>query len=312
MSTRRTLALLGALAALLLLVALPRTPGRGTSTSSPGAAGDRAPSPATAVVGGSGERSHRRGDTEHGGNAALAALQLRLSPALARAYAAAGALLDGRRRDLAGLDPAALAELAHAEELLAVDRPEPGQQQATRAGADAVMSVGGPAGAPGSGATAPAATTATTGARARRQGETPAADAAPATPAAPAAALPDGAVASSLASSARQPIPVSGTGTTKQLLLPDAWLAIPYQPALSQGQPLVIANLSSGAYAISLVGDDFGDVRLDGGLVVPGRYYRINGTATITATSPVGVHIRPLSAVGPYYDQPLQVPSADG
>ncbi len=109
----------------------------------------------------------------------------------------------------------------------------------------------------------------------------------------------------------RQPIPISG-GTTKQLTLPDAWLAIPYQPALVQGQPLVIANQSGGDYAISLLGSDFGEVRLDGGLVVPGRYYRINGAATITSTVPVGVHVRPLTAVGTYYDQPLLLPSADG
>lgn len=311
MPARRTVIVLGALGALALalLLALRLTlASHGAGSAVPATAPGGRP-PCAVAMGGAGERHHRRGD-----GALAAAPALRLTPALARAYAAAGALMDGRRRDLSGLDPIALAELGHAEELLSYATAQSGQRLPTRLGDGTTMQIGSGAALPAGPPAAPAAGPgATTGASARR-GDAGAPGAGAPAPGpgagAPSAALGDAAVASSLAAQGRQPIPVSG-GTTKQSTLPGAWLAIPYQPALVQGQPLVIANQSGGEYAISLLGDDFGEVRLDGGLVVPGRYYRINGTATITSTVPVGVHIRPLTAVGTYYDQPLIVPSAD-
>jgi hypothetical protein len=315
MHARRTISAVGALGALALALWLAvdvRTAGS-ASSSARGAAPTITPSP-LAVVGAAGERHHRRVD---GAVAALGALHLHLTPALARAYAAAGALMDGRRQDLAGLDATTLAELGRAEELLAYATALPGQRLATRLGDGTTMQIGqlGSAAAPPAGAAAtPAAGPgpgAITGASARRGDTGTLATAAAPGAGAGANALPDAAVASSMTSQARQPIPISGD-TTKQLTLPGAWLAIPYRPAQVQGQPLVIENQSGGEYAISLIGDDFGEVRLDGGLVVPGRYYRINGSATITSTVPVGVHIRPLSAVGAYYGQPLILPSADG
>jgi hypothetical protein len=106
-------------------------------------------------------------------------------------------------------------------------------------------------------------------------------------------------------------MPIQGD-LVKQLIAPNAWVAIPYQPAKVAGAPLIIQNISGGDYAIALYGSDFGSVRLDGGLIVPGRFYRINGSSRIDSQVPLVVHIRPLNAVGPYYPQPLQVPSADG
>jgi hypothetical protein len=306
MAVRRTFALLLAAGGVLAL-AWWLADGERAGAGAP-AAPASAPAPAIAL-GAPGEHRRRRADGAPGIPSAL-----RLTPALARAYAAAGALLDGRRHDLAGLDPATVAELGHAEELLAYATAQGGQRLATRLPGGATLQIADGASAAGAGAAPAAGPGASTGARARRGDAS--ASAAPASvlaagAGAGATALPPAAVASSLAGGDRQPIPISGE-TTKLLTLPDAWLAIPYQPAQVQGQPLVIENRSSGEYAISLLGGDFGEVRLDGGLVVPGRYYRINGAATITSTVPVGVHIRPLTAVGTYYDQPLIVPSADG
>jgi hypothetical protein len=320
MAARHTLAALGALGVLALalwLTAGGRSSGSGTGA--PAAAPPAAPAGAPPVaLGAAGEHQHRRGDDAL---AAVGALRLRLTPALARAYAAAGALRDGRRHDLAGLDPTTLAELGHAEELLAYATARPGQRLATRMADGTTMQIGsgpappaGPAagGSAGSAGSAGSGPGVTTGSSVRRDdGGATATTGAPAATSPGAAELPDGAVASSLSAQDHMPIPISGQ-TTKQLTLPDAWLAIPYQPAQVNGQPLVIVNSSGGEYAISLLCEDFGEVRLDGGLVVPGRYYRINGRTTITSTVPVGVHIRPLNAVGPYYDQPLIMPSADG
>lgn len=90
----------------------------------------------------------------------------------------------------------------------------------------------------------------------------------------------------------------------------EAWAAIKAKPG--QGLPVRITDRGDGGHVIALFGDDFGSVRVNGGLVVPGRYYRINGSVEITSLVPLGVHIRPLSAVPSYHDQPLLVPSANG
>jgi hypothetical protein len=110
---------------------------------------------------------------------------------------------------------------------------------------------------------------------------------------------------------ATQPLPIVGD-RVKDLIAPDAWVAIPYQPAAAGGQPLVINNRSGSGYAISFHGDDFGGVRVNGGLVVPGRHYRLDGSMQVTSDVPVNVHVRPLSAVPSYFEQPLQWPRANG
>jgi hypothetical protein len=73
--------------------------------------------------------------------------------------------------------------------------------------------------------------------------------------------------------SGRVPIPMRGD-VKKDLVEPDAWIAIPYDPHLTAGQPLEIVNRSGGKYAVSLNADDFSSVRLNGGMVVPGRFYK--------------------------------------
>lgn len=98
----------------------------------------------------------------------------------------------------------------------------------------------------------------------------------------------------------------------KEILEPDAWIAVPYNPALVAGEPLEITNRSLGQYVLRLDADDYGSVRLNGGLVVPGRFYLMDGTMTISGDVPVGVTIRPLGVVHGYYDQPVRPPSANG
>lgn len=90
----------------------------------------------------------------------------------------------------------------------------------------------------------------------------------------------------------------------------DAWAAIKAKPG--QGLPVRIVDLGEGGHVIAVFGDDFGTVRVNGGLVVPGRYYRIYGSVEITGMAPLGVHIRPLSAVPSYQEQPLMMPNANG
>jgi hypothetical protein len=89
-----------------------------------------------------------------------------------------------------------------------------------------------------------------------------------------------------------------------------AWAAIQAIPG--QGLPIRIVDHGEGGHVIAVFGDDFGSVRVNGGLVVPGRYYLIKGSIEISSMSPIGVHIRPLSAVPAYHDQPLMSPNANG
>jgi hypothetical protein len=268
---------------------------------------------------------------------ALADLHLRVTPALARAYAAAGALRDGDAHACDHLDQATLAEMAHADDLVALAVAEPGTRVPTRLPDGTVLGTAAEAARPGfDGAGArgvplaplagqPAAASQpdpgqpTVGSSGLAAHEAPAAGTQPPSTATPVPAIPDaapaaadaGTVAHALVASGRQPSPIQGD-LVKQLTAPDAWVAIPYQPAQVGGKPLFIQNVSGAEYAIALYGSDFGSVRLNGGLVVPGRYYRIDGAVRIDSRVPVGVHIRPLTAVGPYYPQPLRIPTADG
>jgi hypothetical protein len=107
------------------------------------------------------------------------------------------------------------------------------------------------------------------------------------------------------------PIPVRSSGTRHELLAPDAWLDVRHDPARA-AQGIEIADPSGFGYAVSLLADDFAGVRLDGGLVVPGRLYRVHGTARITADVPVHVHIRPVAGRTDVRDRPLHPPAGDG
>jgi hypothetical protein len=82
---------------------------------------------------------------------------------------------------------------------------------------------------------------------------------------------------------------------------------------LKPGQgPVQIVDRSDGGSCIRLHGNDFGSVRVNGGIVVPGRCYQIDGSVTITAGSQVGIDIVPLIAVPGYQEQPWSVPQAPG
>jgi len=118
-------------------------------------------------------------------------------------------------------------------------------------------------------------------------------------------------VARTFSTTGKLPVPIRGD-VVKEILEPDAWIAVPYNPALVAGQPFALTNRSLGEYVLRLEADDYGSVRLNGGLVVPGRYYHVNGTMTVTSDVPVGVVIRPLGVVPSYYERPLRPPSANG
>jgi hypothetical protein len=85
------------------------------------------------------------------------------------------------------------------------------------------------------------------------------------------------------------------------------WVALHRQAG---SDPVMLQCDPGEEYALSFHGDDFSTVRLDGGLVIPGRCYRFSGTATISG-GPVGVHLRPLAAVPAWHDRPLLPPAAD-
>ena len=73
-----------------------------------------------------------------------------------------------------------------------------------------------------------------------------------------------------------------------------------------------ISNRSDGDYAVSLEADDFSTIRLDGGMVVPGRYYRVRGDAVITGAKPAHVTIRPLVNLPVYFEKPTTLPQTNG
>jgi len=87
---------------------------------------------------------------------------------------------------------------------------------------------------------------------------------------------------------------------------PGVWAAL-RRPAAAP--PTTLAVEGDAAYAVSFHGEDFGTVRLDGGLVAPGRFYRVEGTAVITG-GPVGIHVRPLETVPAYHEAPVIPPEA--
>ncbi|MBA3684065.1 MAG: hypothetical protein H0W72_02350 [Planctomycetes bacterium] len=110
----------------------------------------------------------------------------------------------------------------------------------------------------------------------------------------------------------RPPAPLRGEGATKELVIAGAYAAIPFDPVAAGSRELVLRNASSGAYVICLNGGDFASVRLNGGLVVPGRAYQLDGEARISSDVPVGVDIRPLPSVPRYWPQPLLPPQGNG
>jgi hypothetical protein len=194
--------------------------------------------------------------------------------ALARAVAAAGRAEDGDPSALSALDEEARARLEDAHRLLETGESRPGAMP----------------GSPMSEApTAPesASEAAITAADAAHQGRV--LDAARAV--APEVAL---------RSSADGPV----------LLAPGLWAKTTFRPPLQR--QAVVDDRSGGGYVISLSAGDFSSLRLDGGLVVPGRFYRVHGRATITGDERCDILVRPLESVPKYYDRALKPPSSNG
>jgi hypothetical protein len=238
---------------------------------------------------------------------AVAADRGAFTAAEARAYALLGRIADGELAGLpADLDADTRAACARMRGLLDRQRSTPGEHRPTRTPGgtfaiaarphDAAAAVDGQAADPVS----------TTGA-VRKDG-IPDASAQPGAGQA-AEAVGPGQVANDLDFVAH-PGAVVLDGDEQRITGAGVWAALRLKPGA--GLPTRIVDQGEGGYAIALYGPDFGTVRVNGGLVVPGRFYRVAGSVEITGEAPIDVHVRPLSAVPEYHQQPLPAPSANG
>lgn len=195
--------------------------------------------------------------------------------ALARAIAVLGQIADGRITALPPtLDAATRAALPEAEALLAGQRPHRGAGRAY-AGADgATMRIAPPL--RGVGGTDDVAS----GAAEAAMGQT------------------DAGTGTSLGDVRHEAerVVVSGDGV---------WAAMTWEP----GQPPIrLREEDSAGHAICVHADDASGLRINGGMVVPGRHYRIGSGLDIQASAPIGIDIVPLDATHLVYDQPIPVP----
>lgn len=94
-----------------------------------------------------------------------------------------------------------------------------------------------------------------------------------------------------------------------ELLERGVWAKSSFRP--DRVRRLVITDRTGGGYAIRLHGADFATVRLDGGLIVPGRFYAVAGEAVITGEAACTVDIRPIEAV-PTTHVPIRPPQGNG
>ncbi len=101
---------------------------------------------------------------------------------------------------------------------------------------------------------------------------------------------------------------ISGSSGSEVITGAQVWALAHLDPALGK---LEVENRSGGDYTISLFGSDFGTVRLNGGLVVPGRAYALGTAAEITGAAAVAVHIRPAGVATTVYPGPL-LPQGNG
>lgn len=77
-------------------------------------------------------------------------------------------------------------------------------------------------------------------------------------------------------------------------------------------QPLVLIDNSQGQHAFRIHGDNLGSVRVNDGLIIPGRSYAITGTVRIESAASIGVDIVPLVAVPEYHDTVFALPHGAG
>jgi len=218
--------------------------------------------------------------------------------ALARAFAALGLAQAGDPRLLAALDPNARDRLDDARILL-LETPlyaHPG------AGAAGRSTVAGDAASPES---ASASGSATAGGAASGQAPATAGGIALAT-----AHAGGGPMTLDLAQAVDPAQALHETPQGPVLVAGGLWAKVLFNP--SQQQQLVITNGCSDGYAIAIYAADFSTIRLDGGLVVPGRYYQVDGHSVITGDAGCSVDIRPLAVVPAFSLAPAQVPHTDG
>ncbi len=107
-----------------------------------------------------------------------------------------------------------------------------------------------------------------------------------------------------------QPGRIRRQGERQELSGPGLWAVI-RRPVGTP--PTTIVAPEAHPYALAIDGEaiDFGEIRLDGGLVVPRRFYAVTGAVRVSGDGPCTVRIRPLSAVTAYHPEPLRPPSAD-
>jgi hypothetical protein len=87
------------------------------------------------------------------------------------------------------------------------------------------------------------------------------------------------------------------------------WAGISLQP--DQNRVVRILDRGEGGYVFTIHAKDAGSVRVNGGLIVPGRYYVIRDQVEIVSDAPIGIDICPLSASVDYFPSPLPPPKAN-
>jgi len=240
--------------------------------------------------------------------------------ALARAYAAAGAAQDGDPHLLTALDPLARISLPVAQRLLSGAVAQPGRAVPSTFDGGS-MAVAPRAGAPAAADPTPASPPGSALGNALPPGS---GGSAPPSSVGPSALSSRGLAATSPSTVARRldgnhlPERTSALQDTvdgPELLLPGYWAVSPFRPSI-HSRGLRIANHSEADYAVSLesTSGDFSNLRLDGGLVVPGRFYRLPAgrTTAVTGDVPASAVIRPLDALPHYYEQPQRPPMGSG
>ncbi len=226
------------------------------------------------------------------------------SIAEARAYALLGQLDDHQIAKMPALDAETLAALPRARDLLGHQRQTTGGGVPTRVGGGSMAIA--PVGAPSP--PAPASGRPAGGDAGGSSRDRTGADAAPA---GTAGALPlaAGPVAHDLGQQSA-PGRVALTAHGHEITGAGTWAALHYVPGRDP-EP-VITDHGQGGYAIALFPSDPGTTRLNGGLIVPGRFYQVTGDMRITGSAPIDVHVRPLSAVPVYAPLPCLPPLANG
>lgn len=217
------------------------------------------------------------------------------SRALARAYAWAGQRRDGRLPADAVLDADALAWLPAVEKLL--DQQEVRNWRQLEPDAAAMP--------PTTAAVAPGPAlpgVASEGDRALVAGTTPSDE------------LPPGHTWPRPRTVSQAPPPDALTYAGQELAIrqPGMMGDLAFRADEHEGSALRIVDRSGGRHVLIISAEDPGDIRLDGGLVVPGRAYLISGEHQLTGGSDAHVLIRPVDAVSGFHPGPARLPSGEG